>query len=107
KEGVVHRFNMRTGELRIFKPLTPEGREPPRFHWNSPLILSRHKPGVLYLGGNHVFRLTDRAEHYAVISPDLSRNEPEKTRVVGSGAEVYGGGYALRDGPVCAGTWGA
>src|SRR5207237_9522105 len=73
-------------------------------HWNSPLIMSGHKPGVLYLGGNHVFRLIDRAEHYAVISPDLSRNEPEKTRVVGSGAEVYGVVYSLAESPVRAGT---
>jgi hypothetical protein len=104
QEGVVHRFNMRTGELRILKPSTSEGREPLRFHWNSPLITSRHKPGVLYLGGNHVFRFTDRAEHYAVISPDLSRNEPDKTRVVGSGAEVYGVVYSLAESPVRAGT---
>ena len=48
----MHRFNMRTGELRILKPSTSEGREPLRFHWNSPLIMSRHKPGVLYLGGS-------------------------------------------------------
>jgi photosystem II stability/assembly factor-like uncharacterized protein len=104
QEGVVHRFNMRTGELRILKPLASEGREPLRFHWNSPLIMSRHKPGVLYLGGNHVFRFTDRAEHYSVISPDLSRNEPDKTRVVGSGAEVYGVVYSLAESPVRAGT---
>jgi len=104
QEGVLHRFNMRTGELRILKPSTSEGREPLRFHWNSPLIMSRHKPGVLYLGGNHVFRFTDRAEHYAVISPDLSRNEPDKTRVVGSGAEVYGVVYSLAESPVRAGT---
>ena len=104
QEGVVHRFNMRTGELRILKPLTSEGREPLRFHWNSPLIMSRHKPGVLYLGGNHVFRFTDRAEHYAVISSDLSHNEPDKTRVVGSGAEVYGVVYSLTESPIRAGT---
>src|SRR5438477_110829 len=104
QEGVVHRFNMRTGELRILKPQPPEGSEPTRFQWNSPLIMSRHKPGVLYLGGNHVFRLTDRAEHYAVISLDLSRNEPDKTRVVGSGAEVYGVVYSLAESPVRAGT---
>ena len=57
--------------------------------------MSRHKPGVLYLGGNHVFRFTDRAEHYTVISPDLSRNEPDKTRVVGSGAESLWSGLFI------------
>lgn len=104
QDGVVHRFNMRTGELRVLKPEAPEGRQPTRFHWNSPLLMSRHKPGVLYLGGNHVFRLTDRAEHYSVISPDLSHNDPAKTVVVGSGAENYGVVYALAESPLRAGT---
>jgi len=104
QSGVVHRFNTRTGELRNLRPETPEGREPTRFHWNSPLIMSRHKPGVLYFGGNVVFRLTDRAERYAVISPDLTRNEPDKTRVAGSGAESYGVIYSLAESPVRAGT---
>ncbi|HEY2103180.1 MAG TPA: hypothetical protein VGH08_07995, partial [Chthoniobacterales bacterium] len=103
QDGVVHRFNMRTGELRVLKPETPEGRQPTRFHWNSPLVMSRHKPGVLYLGGNHVFRLTDQAERYAVISPDLTHNEPDKTAVVGSGAENYGVVYSLAESPLRAG----
>ncbi len=104
QDGVVHRFNMRTGELRNLKPQTPEGGQATRFHWNSPLIMSQHKPGVLYLGGNHVYRLTDRAEHYAMISPDLTRNEPEKVHTVGSGAENYGVVYSLAESPVRAGT---
>jgi photosystem II stability/assembly factor-like uncharacterized protein len=103
QDGVVHRFNMRTGELRNLKPQTPEGGQPTRFHWNSPLIMSRHKAGVLYLGGNHLYQLTDRAEHSVVISPDLTRNEPEKTRTVGSGAENYGVIYSLAESPVRAG----
>ena len=27
----MHRFNMRTGELRVLKPQSPEGREPTLF----------------------------------------------------------------------------
>ena len=55
-----------------------EGQERYRFHWNAPLIGSQHQPGVLYLAGNRVFRLTNKAEHFKVISPDLTRNEPDK-----------------------------
>jgi hypothetical protein len=58
---------------------------------------------VLYLGGNYVYRLTDRAEHYSVISPDLTRNEPGKINTVGSGAENYGVVYSLAESPVRAG----
>jgi len=103
QDGTVHRFNMRTGELRHLKPEPAEGAAATRFHWNSPLIMSRHKPGVMYLGGNFVYRLTDRAERYQVISPDLTRNEPGKTDRVGSGAENYGVVYSLAESPVRAG----
>ncbi len=104
QEGVVHRFNMRTGELRVLRPAPLEGQPQYRFHWNSPLIMSRHKPGVLYVGGNHVFRLTDRAERYQVISPDLSKNDPARLNATGSGAENYGVVYSLAESPVKAGT---
>jgi photosystem II stability/assembly factor-like uncharacterized protein len=97
--GEVHRINLRNGELRRLRPEPPEGQPKYRFHWNSPLIGSRHKPGVIYLGGNHVFRLTDRAEKYSLISPDLTRNDPARTTATGSGAENYGVVYSLAESP--------
>ena len=45
------------------------------------MIMSRHKPGVIYLGGNCVFKLTDRMEKYSVISPDLTRNDPAQNEL--------------------------
>jgi photosystem II stability/assembly factor-like uncharacterized protein len=98
--GVIARFNMRNGELRNIRPEAPEGQQRYRFHWNSPLIASKHKPGVLYFGGNHLFRLWDRAEHYAAISPDLTRNSPDKGNAVGSGAENFGVVYSLTESPL-------
>jgi len=103
QEGNIHRFNVRTGEKRELRPEPPEGQTRYRFHWNSPLIGSRHKPGVLYLAGNRVFRLTDRAEHYQVISPDLTRNDPARIDATGSGAENFGVVYSLAESPLRAG----
>ena len=100
QEGVVHRFNIRTGELRVLRPSPPEGQPRYRFHWNSPLLMSRHKPGLLYVGGNRVFRMTDRAEHSQVISPDLTHNDPARMNALGSGAENYGVVYSLAESPV-------
>ncbi|MEP6709134.1 MAG: hypothetical protein ABJB32_03260 [Verrucomicrobiota bacterium] len=102
--GNVHRLNLRTGELRELRPEPPEGQPRYRFHWNSPLLASRHRPGVLYLAGNRVFRLTDRAEHYAVISPDLTHNDPARTTASGSGAEDFGVIYSLAESPLRAGV---
>jgi photosystem II stability/assembly factor-like uncharacterized protein len=100
QEGFIHRINLRTGEKRDLRPEAAEGQERYRFHWNAPLIGSRHQPGVVYLAGNHVFRLTDKGEHFQVISPDLTRNEPGKTDAAGSGAENYGVVYSLGESPV-------
>ncbi len=103
QQGEVHRLNLRNGELRRLRPEPLEGQPRYRFHWNSPLIGSVHKPGVIYLAGNHVFRLTDHAEKYAVISPDLTRNDPARTIAAGSGAETYGVVYSLTESPKRAG----
>ena len=103
QEGEVHRINLRNGELRQLRPEPHEGQPKYRFHWNSPLIGSVHKPGVIYLAGNHVFRLTDRAEKYTVISPDLTRNDPARTTATGSGAENYGVIFSLGESPKRAG----
>ncbi|MDB6148395.1 MAG: hypothetical protein JWO45_2059, partial [Spartobacteria bacterium] len=99
QEGEVHRINLRNGELRRLRPEPAEGQPKYRFHWNSPLIGSRHNPGVLYLGGNCVFKLTERAEKYAKISPDLTHNDPARTSATGSGAENYGVVYSLAESP--------
>src|SRR6266404_1005318 len=103
QQGEVHRINLRNGELRRLRPEPTEGAPRYRFHWNSPLIGSRHKPGVIYLGGNCVFKLTDRAEKYSVISPDLTHNDPARTTATGSGAETYGVVYSLAESPKRAG----
>ena len=103
QEGEVHRINLRNGELRRLRPQPAEGQPRYRFHWNSPMVMSRHNPGVIYLGGNCVFKLTDRAEKYSVISPDLTHNDPVKANATGSGAENYGVVFSLAESPKRAG----
>jgi len=103
QEGYVHRFNLRNGEIKGLRPQPAEGQPSFRFHWNSPLIPSLHTKGTMYLGGNHIFRLFDRGEHWEVISPDLSAQDPKKIMTTGSGAENYGVVYALAESPLVAG----
>src|SRR6266404_1710053 len=101
--GEVHRINLRNGERRRLRPEPTEGATRYRFHLNSPMLMSKHKPGTIYLGGNCVFKLTDRMEKYSVISPDLTHNDPNKTNAVGSGAESYGVVFSLAESPKRAG----
>ncbi|HET6763694.1 MAG TPA: hypothetical protein VFH27_08475, partial [Longimicrobiaceae bacterium] len=104
QQAYAERFDMRSGALKEIHPEPAEGQPAYRFQWDSPLIPSRHDPRVFYVAGNRVFRFTDRGEAWRIISPDLSRNEPDKTTTTGSGAEAYGVIYTLAESPVKAGT---
>jgi photosystem II stability/assembly factor-like uncharacterized protein len=57
-----------------------------RFNWNSPIALAPNNPGVVYFGGNVVFRSTDYGLSWQVISPDLTTNDPKKQQ--SSGGEI-------------------
>ncbi|MGH9750716.1 MAG: WD40/YVTN/BNR-like repeat-containing protein [Candidatus Polarisedimenticolia bacterium] len=103
------RVRLDTQAITYIKPVPREGQERFRFNWNAPYLISQHDPSVLYLGGNRVFRLTERGDLWFAISPDLSRNEPGRTATVGSDAETYGtvvslAESALQKGLLWAGT---
>ena len=89
QQGYVHRLDLRSG--RVEGPAAERRRRAQpafRFHWNSPLIGSRHDQGVLYLAGNRVFELRGRGEQWRLISPDLSTQDP---------AADHGGGQRRRE----------
>jgi len=99
QEGEMHRFDLNTGEIKVLKPEPAEGQPRFRFHWNAPLIGSAHEPGVVYLGGNRVFRLSSKGESWTPISPDLTARIADRIETVGSGAETYGIVYTLAESP--------
>ena len=53
-------------------------RSPFRHNWSSPILISPHNPSTLYFGGDHLFKSVDRGDHWRIISPDLTTNDPEK-----------------------------
>jgi hypothetical protein len=90
--GDLTKLDIRTTEERFIHPypVGPAGggadKEKYRFNWNSPALMSPTDPDVLYYGGNVVFRSPDGGETWAIISPDLTTNDPEKIR--SSGGEI-------------------
>ncbi len=49
-----------------------------RSNWNAPVAVSPHDPSIIYYGTQLVLRSTDRGVTWTEISPDLTRNDPEK-----------------------------
>ena len=90
------RVDLRSGQDKSLRPQPTEGEPAFRFHWLAPFILSAHEPGTMYLGGNVVFKMTDRGEHWQIISPDLSTKDLARMQAVGSGAETYGWWWRAR-----------
>jgi hypothetical protein len=103
QSGYLHRMHLKTGEIRQLRPEPTEGQPAFRFHWNSPLIASHHEKGAMFLGGNRVFKLTERGEAWKPISGDLSSRNVDRILATGSGAETFGVVYALAESPVKAG----
>lgn len=82
-----------------------------RFNWSAPLVMSPHDPTTLFLGGNYLFRTTDRGESWRIISADLSTNDSAKTRVQhggitreNTGAETHGTITSISQSPIAEGV---
>jgi hypothetical protein len=92
--GALQRYDYRTGQITLVNvwPEESTGIAPRdmryRFAWTFPIVFSPHDTGVLYAGGNHVFRTRDEGQSWEEISPDLSLND--KSRQGPSGGDVTG-----------------
>ncbi len=79
QNGNLIRRNRVTGESKSIKPageniINAKPDDPPlRWNWDTPVALSPHDPGVLYVGANRLFRSTDRGDTWTAISPDITR----------------------------------
>jgi photosystem II stability/assembly factor-like uncharacterized protein len=81
-----------------------------RFNWQSPLLMSPHDSSVVYVAGNRVLRTSDQGRSWRIVSPDLSRAQPETVAAPSggltpdnSGAETYATVVSLAESPLAAG----
>ena len=98
--GWLMRTHLDTGIKRTLKPQAKEGEPRFRFNWNAPFFISPHDSTTLYLGGNYVFRLTERGDQWTRISDDLSTRDINKVTTVGSEAETNGTVVSLAESPL-------
>ncbi|MCP4725809.1 MAG: hypothetical protein GY863_12270 [bacterium] len=65
--------------LEMIPEETDPARPVVRRNWNTPFLISHYNPHTLYYGANFLFKSVDRGDHWKIISPDLSTNDPVKT----------------------------
>ena len=78
-----------------------------RFQWNFPILFSRHNPDKLYTFSNHVHMSTNEGQSWELLSPDLTRNDPDKLVSSGgpitqdnTGVEYYCTIFAANESPI-------
>jgi photosystem II stability/assembly factor-like uncharacterized protein len=92
--GNMNRYDLITGEKTPMKPITGprengDTAKEYRFNWNSPLLISRHDPATIYLGGNFLMRSRDRGVSWEEVggfdlTKQIDRAELEIMGVAGS-----------------------
>lgn len=115
--GRITRYNHRLRQRRDISPWPhktgglPASEYKYRFQWTAPIVLSPHDSSTLYCGANRLFRTQDEGESWEIVSPDLTRNDPEKQQSSGgpiapdnSGVEVYCTIFAVAESPAQGGV---
>lgn len=109
-KGYMSMQNIETGQERSTNvwPDLPAGSGDEvmkyRFNWNYPIFFSPHNPKKLYAGSNYLHATTNGGESWELISPDLTRGEPETIKSSGgpitqdnTGAEYYANIFAVTE----------
>jgi len=94
--GALQRYDHSTRQARLINVWpeqqtgVPQRKLKYRFAWTFPIVFSPHDPNTLYAGGSHLFRTRNEGQSWEAISPDLSRNDPDK--LGSSGGPLTGDG---------------
>jgi len=112
-DGFLTRKNHKTGSTRAINvwPDNPMGHGAEdmkyRFQWNFPIIFSKHNPNRLYTFSQNVHVTENEGQSWKIISPDLTRNDPEKLKSSGgpitqdnTSVEYYCTIFAAQESPI-------
>ncbi len=88
--GMLSRWDLRTGEIKMIFPNELETAEHPggkelRFNWSAGMAVDPFDANTVYYGSQHLHKSTDRGDNWQVISPDLTTNNPEWQQQADSG----------------------
>ena len=75
QEGRFHRVDLTNGDQVFIQPQPLEGEHLERYNWDTPIIVSPHKPSRIYIGSQRVWKSENRGDDWNPISEDLTRNE--------------------------------
>ncbi len=75
QQGGLHRIDRITGEQVYIQPQAGDGDPHERFNWDTPILVSPHKPSRIYTASYRVWQSENRGDSWKAISGDLTRNQ--------------------------------
>ena len=75
QKGRLWRVDQTTGETVLIQPQSRKGEPSQRFNWDSPILVSPHKPTRIYFASQRVWKSENRGDDWDPISPDLTRDQ--------------------------------
>ncbi len=110
--GRSSRMNLKTGEIislsvRNTQEERDAGKPAQRYQWDSPIHLSPHNPGIVYVCSQHVHMSRSRGNSntWVTISPDLSKNDQERIELSKLTNLQYATIYTFQESPVEPGVY--
>ncbi|MEW7291456.1 WD40/YVTN/BNR-like repeat-containing protein [Aquimarina sp. 2304DJ70-9] len=85
QQGFVLRYDWKTGNNYIVKPIHPDPKVKLRFNWNAAINIDPFDNSTLYFGSQFVHKSIDKGLTWKIISPDLTTNDPNKQKQAESG----------------------
>ena len=82
-QGIIEKWVAATRDAKEIKEYpelslgNPPSGQKYRYNWNAPILTDPHDRATIYHAGNVVFRSRDEGQSWEVISPDLTRNDPD------------------------------
>jgi photosystem II stability/assembly factor-like uncharacterized protein len=99
--GAIQRLDQKTGQSRSIRYSRPQGQEQLRWNWSAPILISPHNSEVVYHGANVLLRSSNRGDTWTEISPDLTKNLPDRRN--GSGNIQYATITTIDESPIVSG----
>jgi len=110
--GSSRRMNFKTGEMigltvRNTGEERAAGKPAQRYQWDSPIVLSPHNPGIVYICSQYVHMSRSHGDTgtWVTISPDLSKNDQERIELSKLTNLQYGTIYTFAESPVKPGVY--
>ena len=70
--GHYFRINLKSNDRKYITPSHELGEARYRWNWQTPILISRHNPGIVFMGSNHLHRSMDFGNSFPFKSNDLT-----------------------------------